>query len=212
MSPAPHLLESDEDRRARHLSALKDLTTLGMTLARKAAARAETHLDAPETDPADPRPADHARTFERYARIVRTLIGLEHRIATLNPARRTFRPGLPSAAARFGPDADPRRPKLRRFIQDITRSNPDAAEIRRLAQTTIDATLDRDPDRAMPIGQILDEICTTYGLPFDITKIPDAFLVPYPSDPPPEPEPEPTSDPAPKPATEPTTVPPTDPP
>ena len=195
MFPAPHPLETDEDRRARHLSALKDLTTLGMTLARKAAARAETQLDAPEPDPADPRPADHARTFERYARIVRTLIGLEHRIATLDPARRTFRPGLPSAAARFGPDADPRRPKLRRFIQEITRSNPDAAEIRRLAQTTIDAALDRDPDRALPIGQILDEICTLYGLPFDIAQLPDAFLVPYPSDPPREPAPEPATDP-----------------
>ena len=208
MPPSPHPLESDEDRRARHLSALKDLTTLGMNLARKAATRAEAHLDAPDTDPADPRPADHARTFERYARIVRTLIGLEHRIAALDPARRTFRPGLPSAAVRFGPDADPRRPKLRRFIQEITRSNPDAAEIRRLAQTTIDATLDRDPDRAMPIGQILDEICTLYGLPFDIAQLPDAFLVPYPSDPPLDPEPDPAPETAPEPATDPPTDPP----
>lgn len=204
MPPAPHPLESEEDRRARHLSALKDLTTLGMTLARKAAARAEAHLDAPEPDPDDPRPADHARTFERYARIVRTLIGLEHRIATLNPlARRTFRSGLPNAAARFGPDADPRRPKLRLFIQQITRSNPDAAEIRRLAQTTIDDALDRDPARAMPVGQILDEICTTYGLPFDITKLPDEFLVPFPSDPPIEAAPQPATEPPTEPATDP---------
>ena len=185
MSPAPHPLEPDEHRRARHLFVLKSLTDRGYTLAMKAADHAETQLDEPESEPEAPPPPNHHQTFERYVRLIRLLIGLEHRIAhnAVSAPSRTYRS---NDGPKNGPDgatpdrasnpADPRRPILHQFIHQATRNSPGRAALRREATALADEGIDRDPAYTVTAAEILHGICEEYGFPFDISKLPDAFL------------------------------------
>ena len=172
MSLAPHPVEPDEHRRARHLHTLKSLTERGLALAYKAADCAEAQLDAP---PAQPPTHNPHQNFERYARTIRLLITAEHRIANPAAIRRPYRVATLTD--------DPRRPQLRTFLHQATRSAPDRAALRRELEITVERTLERDPAKSHPAAELLSEICEQYGLPFDITKLPDDFLE-LPVDPP----------------------------
>ena len=171
MSPAPHPLEPDEHRRARHLFMLKSLADRGHALAMKAADKAETQLDSPDPRPRPRRAHPPITTTPTSATPASSASSspAEHRLLTnTQPTRRPYRAS--------GPEADPRSPSSADSSITPPATAPTAPQLRRAALDTLAESLDHDPACTRAPADILFELCQQYGLPFDIAQLPDEFL------------------------------------
>ena len=163
--PPTRAPETPAERRARQLDQLREMTELGMAVARDAAAKATS----PTPDPEAP---DPGLTFARATRAVRQAIALENRIAAgdLAPIRQT-RPARDPAAP-----PDPRRALLRQALHKASANQPNRAALRREIEEGIELELDADPDGEIALGEILAKLSEQAGLPFDPSTLPDHFL------------------------------------
>jgi hypothetical protein len=198
----PNQPEPATERTTRHLRLCAELADLAMQLARAAAARTladwaepedlpppepqiapqpEPHADrepAPVATPrraatygartAAARPTDPAILFTRLAAVVRDCIALEARLAAVPTATTGNR-----ALQRH---ADPRRTHLREAFRHITANHPDRAALNRDIATRLDEHLAADPDQTIEPINLLDAICTEFGIELDLATLPDEYL------------------------------------
>jgi hypothetical protein len=171
--PAPDFApETEAERRARQLADLREISALGMQLARAAAAQAL----APEpSDPEQPAPPDPNLAFARVTNAVRQAIALETRIAAGTLARSADHP-----TDRSTQTPDPRRPKLRQTLHKLADAEPERAaraQLRRDIDDRIEDELQADPDAEIPIADILIAIGDDLGLRIDLSQLPYEYLV-----------------------------------
>ena len=183
-APPPRPPETDDERRARHLETLREMAELAMAVARDAAAKSI----APDPEPApDPGPKPGRKpdpkvgfglTFARATRAVRETIALEARIAAGELARPRARGARPYSELATRPD--PRRLELRQRLHkaaDTTEPDRTArAALRREIDACLEAELAADPEAKTLSADIMKSVCSRFGLPFDITKLPDHFI------------------------------------
>jgi len=175
---SPTHLETAEQRTARHMSMCAELASLGMDLARAAAARcragdADPEALQPPTEasarrPAAGKPTDPAIIFIRVTASVRDCIALEAKLAA----------GLAATTrAAAGPrSADPRRPTLLDAFRHVTKNHPDRAALIRETTLLLDEQLAADPDQAIEVPELLWTICNELNIDIDLATLPDEYL------------------------------------
>ncbi len=162
--------ESDEDRKARHLRTLREITDLGLQIARAAAHKTMAALAEEETPEAAEAPQkrptsqSHAGVFARVASEIRQAMALEIRIVAGQPTPKTRR------------SRDSRRETLRTVIEYTTESLPNRTQLRTEADTLIEIELLNDPDAETPLTTLLDAIIGELKIPLDCSRMPDKLL------------------------------------
>ena len=154
-------VETDAERRARHLDMLRELAELNMQAARVAA------VQVAQADPGAQAAASPTLDLARATRAVAQIIALENRIVAGEPAR--------SAPATH----DPRRLPLRQALHKTADAEPDRAARARLCRMIddrIEEELDADPDQDLPITEALIAIADDLGLRLDCSQLPDELL------------------------------------
>ncbi|HEX4260480.1 MAG TPA: hypothetical protein VHY76_05220 [Acetobacteraceae bacterium] len=165
------------ERTARHLAMLRELSEIGMALARAIGEQALAALETPS--PSDPQavptaPApnrtDPGLAFARVARAVRQCIALEARIAA-GP--------LPAARGRGAPRPapDPRRETVRRVVRLAAEADGlSAATLKRDIEERLDEELDADPDGEIEVEDHIAAILGDLGLGRNLARQPDEVL------------------------------------
>jgi hypothetical protein len=119
--------------------------------------------------PTAAKPTDPAVLFTRLAAVVRDCIALEARLAGA--------PAAPPAVRACLLRADPRRAPLLEVFRRTVENHPDRAALTREIIACIDEHLEADPDRTRAPAELLDAICTEFGIEIDFAKLPDEYLV-----------------------------------
>jgi hypothetical protein len=114
------------------------------------------------------KPTDPAVLFTRLAAVVRDCIALEARLAGA--------PAAPPAVRARLLRADPRRAPLFEVFRRTVENHPDRAALTREITACIDEHLEADPDRTLAPADLLDAICTEFGIEIDFAKLPDEYL------------------------------------
>lgn len=163
------------DIQARHLAELCELQSLGMGIARGAAAAAARQFETPAPQPASPSAPEPARgcpdaalAFSRAARIVHQSITLETRVAhgDLLRGRATLPPPL----------ADRRRVLIRNALHRAVQDEPDRAQRRRQIDEHVDHELRADPAQELPSKDILETVAEGLQIPLDPAKLADELI------------------------------------
>lgn len=173
-SDRPH---DQASRTSRHLAMLEKMAAIAMALACAAAEKARAHLEHPAPEPGQANEPDPALAFTRLARTVRQIIALEARIAgptplpPIPPLRDLTEPRhLIAEAVRTCAKADPAA---------TVRHGPAHAQIDRYIDERIDADdITRLIGRNANVAEIIERICNSLGIHFDITQQPVENLLP----------------------------------
>jgi hypothetical protein len=100
---------------------------------------------------------------------VRDCIALEARLAAAAAAGTT-------ASRAVQRRADPRRTHLCEAFRHITENHPDRAALNRDIAARLDEYLAADPDQTIDPINLLDAICTEFGIELDLATLPDEYL------------------------------------
>jgi hypothetical protein len=158
----------------------RELTDIGMELARLAAAKARASLaadpppDGSETRHPPAKTSDAAVLFIRLSRSVQQAVALEARIAGDAPAGRQTKTPASTKTLR----ADPRWTIIRDIIKIALEKNPDRREIQREAEARLQEELQADPEQTLTTRQTLQTIIDDVGIEVDYHQLPDELLHP----------------------------------
>ena len=159
----PNQTEADANRNSRHLAMLEEMAGLAMALSRAAAEKAQAQLEDPTPEPGPAAGSDPTLAFTRLARTVRQIIALEARIA--DP---TYE--FPSL------DHDPRE-LIAEAVTECAKGDPATARRHCPTRAHIDERIDADDitrliGRNANVAEIIERICDSLGIHFDITEQP----------------------------------------
>ena len=169
-TPTPNRPDDQDSRNSRHLAMLEKMAEIAMALACAAAEKARVHLENPAPEPGQPNGPDPALAFTRLARTVRQIIALEAYIADPTPKAPPRDLAEPRAiiaeAVRDCADADPAATKRHGPTRTQIHERIDADDITRLI------------GRNANVAEIIERICNSLGIHFDITQQPVENLLP----------------------------------
>ena len=172
MTPPPIAEETDAERLARQQAVLRELTELGMRMARALCEEVEAAAKAGEPQPQ--RAADPALMFSRISRAVRLTLALETKLiedAQAGPARRETQAADRKAQAIRGYEADRARAVARKetvveVVETVIDFDAPENDIESLLERS-EVLLDPDEDAKFadaPLSVWITAICKDLGL------------------------------------------------